>query len=81
MEMLNKVLDFLMGSGGAMLAGFIEMVLRIIPSEKPLSLILVVSKFLVKVSEYINVGAKLIDALAQFLAKFGQNIKPVEPPK
>lgn len=76
MDIINKVTDFLFGPGGAMLASFIEVVLRLIPSQKPLSLLLVVSKFLVKASEWLHAGIKMIDALASFLAKFGQNIKP-----
>ena len=65
MEFLDKVLAFVLSASGmsATVAVVIEFVLRLIPSEKPISILHVVAGFVRKLGDVSLAAASLLDKI------------------
>lgn len=65
MEFLDKVLEFLLSAEGASatIAVVFEFVLRLVPSQKPLSVLYLVAKIFSKVGEIMSFIGKFLDKI------------------
>jgi hypothetical protein len=65
MEFLDKALNFLLSAEGsaATIAVVFEFVLRLVPSQKPLSVMYIIAKVVSKVGEILVFIGKLLDKI------------------